>query len=80
VQESRRAETGSDHGPGPGSGSRACTGSTGRSGDKVRKVSIVTKKEPAEHRCSAGFFLPKGRTAAALAQPSPMQKKSGQPA
>ena len=45
--------------PAPGSGrsgARACPGSTGRSGDKVRKVSIVTKKEPAEQRCSAGFL------------------------
>jgi hypothetical protein len=61
VQESRRAETGSDRGSGPGSracpGSTGCSCSTGRSGDKVRKVSIVTKKEPAEHRCSAGFFM-----------------------
>jgi hypothetical protein len=58
VQESRRAETGSDRGAGSraSSGSRASPGSTGRSCDKVRKVSIVTKREPAEHRSSAGFF------------------------
>jgi hypothetical protein len=78
VQKSRRAETGSGSGRGSGScacpGGTGCSGSTGRSGDKVKKVSIVTKKELAEQRCSAGFFAEGSDRSGVFEAVSPAEK------